>query len=152
MSDHVVKRFDENVSDQDNGDEEALRRSDTPSGKLYEWQLPDPENPVVRAMLPQILVERAFTKAAGFNDVLERTAAYFIVISRNNGYEGRDPHVIDEDIRCGAVSDFLGIEIDILGRALLEFQRRGIVSPCGEGNLHLDDVAALDRLSDGLPA
>ena len=78
--------------------------------------------------------------------------SHFVVVSRNNGYEGRDPHVIDEDIRCGAVSDFLGIEIDILGRALLEFQRRGIVSPCGEGNLHLDDVAALDRLSDGLSA
>ena len=126
-----------------------MRRSAAPTGKPYEWQLPDPENPVIRALMPQVLIERAFTRAVGFRDVLERTAAYFIVISRNNGYEGRDPLVIDEDIRCGAVSDFLGIEIDVLGRALLELQRRGIVSPIGEGDLHLDDVDALDRLSEG---
>ena len=52
-------------------------------------------------------------------------------------------------MHSGTDSDFLGVELDVLGRALLEMQRRGMVSPCEDGNLRLDDLAAIDRLSCG---
>lgn len=121
----------------------------TPSGKLYDWQLQARETPEMVALPPQALVQRVFERSASFSSILERTAAFFVVISRNNGYEGRDPLVVTDDVRCGTVSDFLGIELDVLGRALLEMQRRGMVSPCEDGNLRLDDLPAIDRLSSG---
>lgn len=121
----------------------------SPSGKPYEWQLDADEEPQMLALSPEAMVRRVFAKSERFRTVLERTAAYFVVVSRNNGYEGRDPRIITEGVRCGAVSDFLGIEIGLLGRALVEMQRRGIVSPTEGGNLRLEDLAALDRLSEG---
>ena len=123
--------------------------ADVPSGKPYDWQLPARENPEIVALPAQALAQRAFERSAAFTKVLERTAAFFVVVSRNNGYEGRDPLVVTDDVSSGTVSDFLGIELDVLGRALLEMQRRGLVSPCQDGNLRLDDLAAIDRLSCG---
>lgn len=127
----------------------AASAKEIPSGKPYEWQLPQPENPQIMAVLPSELIERVLARSSTFRRALERTAAYFVVVSRTNGYEGRDPHVIADDVRCGAVSSFLGIDIDVLGRALLEMQRRGLISTCEDGCLHLDDMSALDALSEG---
>ena len=119
-----------------------------PTGKPYEWQLARPESTEMIALVPGELVERALARAAAFNDVLVKAAAYFIVVSRINGYEGRDPLVVKDDFKCGAVCDFLGIDIDVLGRALLELHKRGIVTPLDDGNLLIDDINALDALSD----
>ena len=115
-------------------------------GKLYDWQIQAREAPEMVALPPQALAQRVFERSAR---ILERTAAFFVVVSRNNGYEGRDPLVVTDDVRCGTVSDFLGIELDVLARALLEMQRRGMVSPADDGNLRIDDLAAIDRLSCG---
>jgi hypothetical protein len=120
-----------------------------PTGKPYTWQIALRENPEMLALTPAVLAERAFVKSATFRTVLERTAAYFVVVSRNNGYEGRDPRVVTDDVRCGAVSQFLGIDIELLARALLEMQRKGLVSTGDDGNLRLDDLEAIDRLSEG---
>ncbi len=128
---------------------EAAGVSDLATGKPYDWQLPIRENPEIVALPPQALAQRVFEKSAAFSKVLERTAAFFVVVSRNNGYEGRDPLIVTDDVSCGTVSDFLGVDLDVLGRALLEMQRRGLVSPCEDGNLRLDDLAAIDRLSCG---
>ena len=126
-----------------------VRHHAAPTGKPYSWQLDTPEDPELLALPPEALVERAFAKGAVFRNVLERTAAYFVVVSRNNGYEGRDPLVITEDVRCGAVSEFLGVELDMLGRVLFEMQRRGMVSTTADGNLRIEDIEAIDRLSEG---
>jgi len=128
---------------------EISAMSGNPSGKPYDWQLPVRENPEIVALPPQALAQRVFERSAAFSKVLERTAAFFVVVSRNNGYEGRDPLVVTDDVSSGTVSDFLGVELDVLGRALLEMQRRGLVAPCEDGNLRLADLAALDRLSCG---
>ncbi len=132
--------------------ETDVREAVTPTGKPYSWQLRTPENPEMLALPPALLAGRTFAKAATFRDVMERTAAFFVVVSRNNSYEGRDPLVVTDDVRCGTVSDFLGIDIDLLGRALVEMQRRGMVSMRDDGMLQLDDLAALDGLSEGLLA
>lgn len=119
------------------------------TGKPYSWQLSEPERPEMVALPPQIVIERTFAKAREFQALLERTAAFFVVVSRNNAYEGRDPLVVTDDLRCGVVSSFLGVDIDAMGRALRELERRGWVSTDAEGRLHLDDLAALDQLSEG---
>lgn len=119
------------------------------TGKPYEWQLDTPENPEMLALLPTELIERAFARSAAFRSVLVRAAAYFVVVSRNNGYEGRDPYVVKDDVRSGDVSSFLGVDLDVLARALLEMRRRGLVSTNEDGDLKLDDLPALDALSEG---
>jgi len=137
----------------DRADEDSARqREAAPTGKPYDWQLPVREDPELVALPPESLAERAFVRSAAFQSAMERAAAYLVVVSRTNAYEGRDPLLIKDDVRCGDVSGFLGLEIDVLARALLEMQRRGLVSTTADGNLHLDDIQALDRLSEGREA
>lgn len=153
MADHRVSRCaDTAPQSEEDDDAGAAVSAITSTGKLYTWQLPQSENPELLALPPRALIERVFTRAETFKEVLIRTAAYFIVVSRNNGYEGRDPALITEDLRCGAVADFLGIEIDLLARALLEMQRRELVASCDDGALRLRNLTGLDDLSEGLAA
>ena len=119
----------------------------SPTGKPYEWQLLQAENPEIRALPLETLAGRAFDRAEAFRSVLERTAALLVVLSRNNGYEGRDPLIVTDDMSSGTVSTLLGIELDTLARALLEMQRRGMVAPGHDGALRLTDLDAIDRLS-----
>ena len=151
MSEQFVPRGDVAVAE---GTESAAvdLAGGAPSGKPYDWQLRIPEDPELVALAPQALAERAFVKGAMFQDALERTAAYLVVVSRNNRYEGRDPLVICDDVRCGAVSGLLGIDLDVLGRVLLEMRRGGMVSTTDDGSLRIVDLDALDRLSEGRSA
>lgn len=101
------------------------------------------------ALPPEAVVQRTLAKIAAFESVIERTAAFLVVLSRTNSYEGRDPLVITDDVRCGTVSSFLGIEIDTLGRVLVEMERRGWVSGRDDGMLQIRDLEALDAVSEG---
>lgn len=129
--------------------EAAAKEAPVPSGKPYAWSIDAPENPEMVALPPEALVQRTLAKAAAFDRVIERTAAFLVVLSRTNSYEGRDPLVITDDVRCGTVSSFLGIEIDMLGRVLVEMERRGWVSGRTDGMLQIHDLAALDAASEG---
>lgn len=120
-----------------------------PTGKPYDWQLPAPETPEILALPLEALASRAFERSEAFRGVLERTAAFLVVISRNNGYEGRDPLLVLDDMQSGTVSSFLGIPLAVLARALLEMQRRGMVAPTDDGTLRIVDLGAVDRLSGG---
>lgn len=124
---------------------------DRVSGKPYSWQLSHREDVAYIALPPQVLVQRVLARTETFNEALKRTAAFLVVVSRNNGYEGRDPLVVLDDVRSGTAAQFLDIDIDLLGRALVEMQRRGLVSATDDGNLHLDDIGALDSLSENQP-
>jgi hypothetical protein len=130
-------------------DAPASRPATGPTGKPYEWHLAEPECPEYVALSPEALAERAFVRQAEFKSVLQRASAYLVVVSRMNLYEGRNPLLITDDVRCGAVADFLGIDLDLLGRALLEMRRRGMVSFTDAGDLHLDNLQALDDVSEG---
>ncbi len=120
-----------------------------PTGKPYARHIGAPEKPEIVALPAEAVLQRTLAKAAAFNRVMERTAAFLVVIARNNAYEGRDPLVITDDFQCGTVSSFLGIEIDTLGRALVEMERRGWVSSRADGMLQIDNLEALDDVSEG---
>ena len=80
-------------------------------------------------------------------DPLARIAALLISISRNNGYEGRDPSVMPDALTSGFVADLLGIDIDELATLLVDLNRRGLVETCGS-TLKLKDIPALEGLAD----
>jgi CRP/FNR family transcriptional regulator len=79
---------------------------------------------------------------------LRRVAALFVTLSRYNGYEGRDPAVITDSLKCGAAAGHLGMSVDVLAQQLAELEARGLIETCDKG-LRLLDVDALERLVDG---
>jgi CRP/FNR family transcriptional regulator len=97
--------------------------------------------------------EVAFLKDALVNrarpEPLRRVAALFVTLSRQNGYEGRDPDVIVDSLKCGTVAGHLGMSVDALAQELAELEARGLIEPCDKG-LRLLDVDTLMRLADGL--
>ena len=56
---------------------------------------------------------------------LSRVAALLVSISRNNGYEGRDPRVMPDTLTSGFVADLLGLDIASLAALLVDLRRRG---------------------------
>ncbi len=121
-----------------------------PTGKPYRWQLATTENSEFLALPPEAIAGPLSHAVAFHRSIVERTAAFLIVVSRNNGYEGRDPSLITDDLRCGTVADMLGFDIDVLGLALRDLHERGLVDCDEKGGLRLKDIQALDRVSEGL--
>jgi CRP/FNR family transcriptional regulator, anaerobic regulatory protein len=95
------------------------------------------------AFLKDALVQRARPGP------LRRVAALFVTLSHHNGYEGRDPAVITDSLKCGAAAGHLGMSVDVLGQQLAELEARGLIEPCEKG-LRLLDIDTLLRLADGL--
>ena len=71
-----------------------------------------------------------------------------VSISRNNGYEGRDPHVMPDALTSGFVADLLEIDIASLSALLVDLQRRGLIDNDPPSGLRLKDLAALEALAD----
>ncbi len=55
---------------------------------------------------------------------LSRVAALLVSISRNNGYEGRDPKSMPDTLTSGFVADLLGLDIGSLAALLVDLRRR----------------------------
>lgn len=81
---------------------------------------------------------------------LQQVAALFVTLSRNNTYEGRDPAVLTDSLKCGVVADYLRMTVDQLAALLSELESRGLVEPTDNG-LRLKDLPALEALADGTP-
>lgn len=79
---------------------------------------------------------------------VQRVAALFVTLSRNNAYEGRDPSVLTDSLECGVVAGYLGMNLDQLAALLSELEARGLVE-ASDGGLHLKDLTALESLADG---
>ena len=75
----------------------------------------------------------------------QRVAGFLSVASRLNAADGRDPYLIDETVGCASVAAFLKLDIDDLGHALVELQRRGFVAFDPPHGLRLRDVEALQH-------
>ena len=86
---------------------------------------------------------------AGREKPVERVAAFFVILARNNTYEGRDPYIIVDSLRCGFVAGYLQMSIDVLASALVDLERRGLIEPGPQGTVRLKNVVALERLADG---
>jgi CRP/FNR family transcriptional regulator len=78
---------------------------------------------------------------------VRRVAALFVTLSRNNAYEGRDPSLITDSLKCGVVAGYLNMTVDQLAAQLAELERRGLIEPCAHG-LRLKDLDALVQLAD----
>jgi CRP/FNR family transcriptional regulator len=95
------------------------------------------------AFLQESLVHRDRT------DPAQRVAALFVTLSRYNAYEGRDPSLITDSLKCGVVAGYLNMSVDHLAVQLTELEARGLIEPCDQG-LHLKDLDGLERLADNL--
>ena len=76
-----------------------------------------------------------------------RVAALFLVLSRRNENEGSDPRVIGDSLACGTVAGYLGLDLETLGRALVELEKAGLVEGCPPHELRLIDLAGLEQLA-----
>ena len=82
-------------------------------------------------------------------DDARRIAALFVTLSRYNAYEGRDPALITDSLRCGVVAGYLDMSVDHLARELSGLEARGLIEPSPRGLL-LKDLDGLERLADNL--
>ena len=103
---------------------------------------------------PAVEVDDALTarrrslEIAAADKPLSRVAALLMSISRNNGYEGRDPHVMPDTLTSGFVADLLGLDIASLAALLVDMRRRGLIDNDSSSALRLKDLAGLETLAD----
>ena len=82
------------------------------------------------------------------DDPLSRVAALLVSISRNNGYEGRDPQSMPDTLTSGFVADLLGLDIGSLAALLVDLRRRGLIDSDASSTLRLKDLSGLEALAD----
>ena len=85
--------------------------------------------------------------ASGRNP-LQRMASLLIAISRNNSYEGRDPHAIPDSLTSGFVAQLLGIEVRALVDLLVALEHQNLIAAVPAAGLRLTNLAGLERLAD----
>ena len=84
---------------------------------------------------------------SGHAGPLERVAALFVTLSHYNAYEGREPTLITDSLKCGVVAGYLNMSVDQLAAQLSEMEARGLIEPCEKG-LHLKDLDGLEKIAD----
>ena len=81
---------------------------------------------------------------------VECVAAFLTAVSRQNAHEGRDPTVLTDTLKSGIVTSLLDVDEKTLTHALVELQGMGLVEQHPIADLHLKDIAALERVADGV--
>jgi len=89
-----------------------------------------------------LLINAARRKPVG------RLAAFFLSVSHLNKNEGRDPSMIIDSLKCGVVADWLGLDLDTLGDALVELEKKGLIEQSASLGLRLKNLSALKDLAD----
>ena len=85
---------------------------------------------------------------SGDRKPVSRVAALLLVLSRRNTEEGRDPRVIGDTLDCGTAAGYLGLDLETLGRTLVELEKAGAVERCPPHSLRLTDQTRLASLAD----
>lgn len=85
----------------------------------------------------------------GRSSPVERLAAFLVSVSRQNEYDGRDPAIVSDSLRCGVVSRLLNLDISTTSDALRELQSMDLVEPYPGSALRLKDIEGLERIADG---
>jgi CRP/FNR family transcriptional regulator, anaerobic regulatory protein len=78
------------------------------------------------------------------DSALSRVAGFLIAVSHLNAREGRDPIVVDDTLPCGAVAEWLSMDIDTLASQLVELRRRGLIDHREQGGLFLANIPGLE--------
>jgi CRP/FNR family transcriptional regulator len=81
---------------------------------------------------------------------LHRVAAFLLAMSELNAHEGRDPRLTDS-LRCETIASCLELDLDTLGRVLVELQQMQLVAPCPPSGLRLTNLAGLHALANDAP-
>ena len=106
-----------------------------------------------RARLPEygdaaMDFHRRSSAGSASRNPLQRIASLLIAISRNNSYEGRDPHAIPDTLTSGFVAQLLGIEVPALAHLLATLEHQGMVARAPNAGLRLTNLVSLERLAD----
>ena len=96
-----------------------------------------------------LIARRKALEKSTSNKPISRVAALLVSIARNNGYEGRDPHLMPDTLTSGFVADLLGLDIGSLAEMLVDLRRRGLIDSDASSALRLKDIAKLEALADG---
>ena len=96
-----------------------------------------------------LIARRKALEKSTSNKPIARVAALLVSIARNNGYEGRDPHVMPDTLTSGFVADLLGLDIGSLAELLVDLRRRGLIDNDASSALRLKDIAKLEALANG---
>jgi CRP/FNR family transcriptional regulator, anaerobic regulatory protein len=100
-------------------------------------------------------IHRAFErrKAAILNRYpsapVEALAAFLASVSRLNVHEGRNATIVTDSLKCGAVANLLGFDIETLEKALLDLKNNSLIQEGSNGQVHLLDLEQLEQLADG---
>ena len=84
---------------------------------------------------------------SGHPGPFERVAALFVTLSHYNEYEGREPTLITDSLKCGVVAGYLNMSVNQLAAQLAEMEARGLIELCEKG-LRLLDLDALEKIAD----
>jgi CRP/FNR family transcriptional regulator len=85
---------------------------------------------------------------SGQTDPMVRVAAFLVALSRGNAYEGRNPNVVDDTVKCGVVASYLGLSVEALARILVQIEDLGLIENCSPAAIRLKDIGALEQLAD----
>lgn len=84
---------------------------------------------------------------------LSRVAGFLVAISHLNARQGADPQVVDDTLSCGAVAEWLSMDVDTLANQLIDLRRRGLIDYQEPGRLFLRNISGLEAaLVNGSPA
>jgi len=81
---------------------------------------------------------------------LRRVAALLLAMSALNAHEGRDPSLADW-LPCETVADCLELDLETLGRVLVELQQMQLVAFCPPSGLRLTNLTGLYALASDTP-
>ncbi len=83
---------------------------------------------------------------------LSRVAGFLVAISHLNARQGADPQVVDDTLSCGAVAEWLSMDVDTLANQLIDLRRRGLIDYQEPGRLFLRNISGLEAaLVNGSP-
>jgi CRP/FNR family transcriptional regulator len=103
----------------------------------------------VEAIQREFAFRRDLLVTANRRRPIGRVAALLFALSQLNRSEGRDPTVVGDSLKCGMVAESLGIDLDSLGGALTELEKKELIAPCPPHGLRLTDLGGLESLAGG---
>jgi CRP-like cAMP-binding protein len=81
------------------------------------------------------------------NQPTARLASFLVALSRLSAREGRDSRLVPDEIPSEAIAEQLAMSREDLASALLQLEKRELVSPSPAG-LHILDLADLERFAN----
>jgi hypothetical protein len=117
-----------------------------------EWRdfEPSAKDPSEDPIHQEFALRRDRIVAVGRGKPIIRLAAFLITLSNRNRAEGHDPALIDDQLDCTVIADYLGLSVDLLALSLMQLKLRGLVEAAPDRAIRLTDLRALEGVADGV--